>query len=141
MLGNTVTLALGMAEPAVGEDDFEGLYARAGDDLDAVPWALLASHPALVAWLDERPAFERRGGTRSGLRLRRRRRGAGSTRLQGDGLRHLSQRDREGARCHLISVKRREDAASSGPITVLGHRVGGTVINAQDQTADGACSG
>lgn len=38
----------------VGEDavSFEELYVTAGEDLEAVPWALLAAHPALVAWLD-----------------------------------------------------------------------------------------
>jgi SAM-dependent methyltransferase len=38
----------------VGEDEvgFEELYAKAGQDLEAVPWALLAAHPALVSWLD-----------------------------------------------------------------------------------------
>lgn len=42
----------------VGEDEvgFEELYARAGEDLGAVPWALLAAHPALVSWLDRQPA-------------------------------------------------------------------------------------
>jgi SAM-dependent methyltransferase len=35
------------------EFSFEDLYARAGDDLAAVPWASLAPHPALVAWLDQ----------------------------------------------------------------------------------------
>ncbi len=40
------------AEPEVG---FEEIYARAGDDLAAVPWASLAPHPALLAWLDSEP--------------------------------------------------------------------------------------
>ncbi|HEY0717444.1 MAG TPA: class I SAM-dependent methyltransferase [Streptosporangiaceae bacterium] len=35
-----------------GEPTFEEIYARAGDDLDAVPWANLAPMPELVAWLD-----------------------------------------------------------------------------------------
>jgi SAM-dependent methyltransferase len=41
-----------------GEDEvgFEELYAKAGEDLEAVPWALLAAHPALVSWLDGQPA-------------------------------------------------------------------------------------
>lgn len=41
----------------VGDDEvgFEELYARAGEDLEAVPWALLAAHPALVSWLDGQP--------------------------------------------------------------------------------------
>jgi SAM-dependent methyltransferase len=40
-----------------GEDEvpFEELYARAGENLEAVPWALLAAHPALVSWLDRQP--------------------------------------------------------------------------------------
>jgi SAM-dependent methyltransferase len=37
------------AEHEVG---FEEIYASAGSDLKAVPWASLAPHPALVAWLD-----------------------------------------------------------------------------------------
>lgn len=40
------------AEPDVG---FEEIYARAGDDLAAVPWASLAAHPALLTWLDGEP--------------------------------------------------------------------------------------
>lgn len=40
---------LDAGEPEVG---FEEIYARAGDDLAAVPWASLAPHPALLAWLD-----------------------------------------------------------------------------------------
>ncbi len=41
----------------VGGDEvgFEELYAQAGQDLEAVPWALLAAHPALVSWLDRQP--------------------------------------------------------------------------------------
>ncbi len=39
-------------EPDVG---FEEIYARAGDDLATVPWASLAPHPALLAWLDGQP--------------------------------------------------------------------------------------
>jgi SAM-dependent methyltransferase len=38
------------------EITFEEIYARAGDDLDAVPWANLAPMPELVAWLDQQPA-------------------------------------------------------------------------------------
>lgn len=34
---------------------FEDIYARAGDDLAAVPWAGLRPRPALVEWLDSRP--------------------------------------------------------------------------------------
>ena len=40
------------AEPEVG---FEEIYARAGDDLAAVPWASLAPHAALLVWLDGQP--------------------------------------------------------------------------------------
>ena len=32
--------------------DFEDMYAAAGDDLAAVPWANLAPFPGLVEWLD-----------------------------------------------------------------------------------------
>lgn len=31
--------------------EFERIYAQVGDDLDLVPWAALAPHPRLVAWL------------------------------------------------------------------------------------------
>ena len=37
------------------EQGFEEIYAQAGGRLEAIPWASLAPHPALVAWL-ERPA-------------------------------------------------------------------------------------
>jgi SAM-dependent methyltransferase len=37
------------------EITFEEIYARAGDDLTAVPWASLAPMPALAAWLDHQP--------------------------------------------------------------------------------------
>ncbi len=42
----------GIGDAEVG---FEELYARAGENLEAVPWALLAAHPALVSWLDRQP--------------------------------------------------------------------------------------
>jgi SAM-dependent methyltransferase len=35
-----------------GEISFEEIYLRAGPDFGAIPWASLAPHPALVAWLD-----------------------------------------------------------------------------------------
>ncbi len=38
---------------------FEEMYAAAGDDLGAVPWANLAPFPALVAWLDSEGADAR----------------------------------------------------------------------------------
>lgn len=43
---------------ASGEElpSFEEIYARAGDDLESVPWARLAPHPLLVMWLNARPA-------------------------------------------------------------------------------------
>lgn len=44
-----------MADSAGAEVGFEELYARAGEDLEAVPWAALAAHPALLAWLDRLP--------------------------------------------------------------------------------------
>jgi SAM-dependent methyltransferase len=47
----------GSAEPEV---EFEQIYASAGTDLGAVPWASLAPHPALVAWLDEVPELRGR---------------------------------------------------------------------------------
>jgi SAM-dependent methyltransferase len=40
---------------ARSEPDFEEIYARAGAELGSVPWASLAPHPALVAWLEQRP--------------------------------------------------------------------------------------
>jgi 2-polyprenyl-3-methyl-5-hydroxy-6-metoxy-1,4-benzoquinol methylase len=33
------------------EEPFESIYARAGADLDSIPWAGLAPNPALVSWL------------------------------------------------------------------------------------------
>jgi SAM-dependent methyltransferase len=42
----------GVGDVEVG---FEELYAKAGENLEAVPWASLAAHPALVAWLERRP--------------------------------------------------------------------------------------
>jgi len=40
-----------------GEDEvgFEELYAKAGENLEAVPRALLAAHPAVLSWLDRQP--------------------------------------------------------------------------------------
>ncbi|HEY2239877.1 MAG TPA: class I SAM-dependent methyltransferase [Streptosporangiaceae bacterium] len=38
-----------------GEPTFQEIYARAGDDLGAVPWASLTPMPALVDWLDRQP--------------------------------------------------------------------------------------
>lgn len=37
------------------ERAFEDIYAEAGQDLAAIPWAALEPHPALVAWLDAEP--------------------------------------------------------------------------------------
>jgi SAM-dependent methyltransferase len=37
---------------AEAEQGFEEIYAQAGGRLGAIPWASLAPHPALVAWLD-----------------------------------------------------------------------------------------
>ena len=34
---------------------FEEIYVQAGRDFTAIPWAALAPHPALVAWLDRQP--------------------------------------------------------------------------------------
>jgi 2-polyprenyl-3-methyl-5-hydroxy-6-metoxy-1,4-benzoquinol methylase len=34
---------------------FEGIYTLARGNADAVPWASLAAHPALVEWLEEEP--------------------------------------------------------------------------------------
>jgi SAM-dependent methyltransferase len=34
---------------------FEEIYARAGQDLGAIPWAALAPNPALVSWLNQQP--------------------------------------------------------------------------------------
>jgi SAM-dependent methyltransferase len=46
--------------PGAGGPGFEDIYARAGNDLGAIPWAALAPHPALVAWLGrQRPAAGR----------------------------------------------------------------------------------
>ena len=35
---------------------FEEIYARAGQDFGAIPWAALAPNPALVGWLSQRPS-------------------------------------------------------------------------------------
>jgi len=51
---------VGRPEP---EPAFEDIYARAGDNLGAIPWASLAPHPALLAWLDGQPD----GGERDAL--------------------------------------------------------------------------
>jgi SAM-dependent methyltransferase len=40
------------------EIGFEEIYARAGSDLSAVPWAALIPNPALVEWLDAQPVPE-----------------------------------------------------------------------------------
>jgi SAM-dependent methyltransferase len=46
-----------MSEPTIEPDEpFEEIYARAGDELDAIPWAALAPSPELVAWLDSATA-------------------------------------------------------------------------------------
>ena len=45
-------------DPQPGPDrlrTFEEIYVQAGRDFTAIPWAALAPHPALVAWLDRRP--------------------------------------------------------------------------------------
>jgi SAM-dependent methyltransferase len=46
-------------EPALTDEQYrgmyEGLYARAGSDFAAVPWAALRPHPELVRWLEEAP--------------------------------------------------------------------------------------
>ena len=38
------------------EIGFEQMYADAGEDLRAVPWAALSPDPTMVAWLDGQPA-------------------------------------------------------------------------------------
>jgi SAM-dependent methyltransferase len=43
------------ADADEGDVGFEEIYARAGSDFAAVPWAELVAHPALVAWLDRQP--------------------------------------------------------------------------------------
>lgn len=35
---------------------FEEIYARAGQDFGAIPWAALAANPVLVSWLDQQPS-------------------------------------------------------------------------------------
>ena len=49
-----------------GEAGFGEIYARAGSDLGAIPWAALAPQPTLMAWLDRQdrgPAPPARTGT------------------------------------------------------------------------------
>jgi SAM-dependent methyltransferase len=48
-----------------GEDPFEEIYARAGEDLDAIPWASLTPSPALVSWLDSGRAPSPAAGARA----------------------------------------------------------------------------
>ncbi len=48
-----------------GEPTFQEIYARAGDDLRAVPWASLAPMPALVDWLDRQPRPREPGPARA----------------------------------------------------------------------------
>lgn len=45
----------GARDPGSDEIGFEEIYARAGPDFAAIPWAALAPHPALVQWLDRQP--------------------------------------------------------------------------------------
>jgi 2-polyprenyl-3-methyl-5-hydroxy-6-metoxy-1,4-benzoquinol methylase len=35
---------------------FEEIYARAGEDFGAIPWAALSPNPALVSWLSQQPS-------------------------------------------------------------------------------------
>ena len=42
-------------DPGSDEIGFEEIYARAGPDFGAIPWAALTPHPALVEWLDRQP--------------------------------------------------------------------------------------
>ena len=44
-----------MAGAVDGEVGFEELYAQAGEDLEAIPWASLTANPALREWLDGSP--------------------------------------------------------------------------------------
>lgn len=44
---------------------FEEIYAEAGDDLDAIPWASLAANTSLVAWLDSDAARRHAAGDRA----------------------------------------------------------------------------
>jgi SAM-dependent methyltransferase len=44
---------------------FEEIYAEAGEDLEAIPWASLAASPSLVAWLDSGAAPEPAAGERA----------------------------------------------------------------------------
>jgi SAM-dependent methyltransferase len=41
---------------------FEEIYARAGEDFGAIPWAALSPNPALVSWLSQHPST---GGPRA----------------------------------------------------------------------------
>ncbi len=61
--GEAVALECGHGtESAAEPPEFEEIYACAGADFGAVPWAMLAAHPVLVDWLDEHsPATGRSG--------------------------------------------------------------------------------
>jgi SAM-dependent methyltransferase len=46
------------------EEPFESIYARAGADLDSIPWADLEPNQALVRWLASQPGGDNRAGRR-----------------------------------------------------------------------------
>jgi SAM-dependent methyltransferase len=48
------------------EEPFESIYARAGANLDSIPWAGLAPNPALVEWLASQPGRGEGGGSDRG---------------------------------------------------------------------------
>ncbi len=52
--------------PGGDEEPFESIYARAGSDLDSIPWADLAPNPALIGWLASQPGNERAPGIGDG---------------------------------------------------------------------------
>ncbi|HTX08340.1 MAG TPA: class I SAM-dependent methyltransferase [Solirubrobacteraceae bacterium] len=49
------------------EEPFESIYARAGSDLDSIPWADLAPNPALVSWLASQAVGEGVSGLGPGV--------------------------------------------------------------------------
>lgn len=55
-----VTVAASRVLASGASERFEPLYADAGGDAAAVPWAALAPHPHLVGWLDQ-PGLDVRG--------------------------------------------------------------------------------
>jgi hypothetical protein len=75
--------------------EFEEIYASAGADLEAVPWASLAPHRELVAWLDEVPRLRGRDALVVGCGLGDDAEAVSPPRLSGHRLRHRADGHRD----------------------------------------------